>query len=69
MPHHIHLPVFEAGRRNVVIVVYSGELEAVVRRGYVRDARGMVEFKGLFPPHSVAQAPTAANVAAARPEH
>jgi hypothetical protein len=48
-PHHMHLPLFLEGGKSTVIVVYSGVLEAVTRRGYVRS-RGVVEFQGVFPP-------------------
>jgi len=51
-PHSMHLPVFPERGANVIIVVYSGPLTSVVRRGYVPARRGVVEFEGLYPPNS-----------------
>lgn len=49
-PHRIHLPLFVGEASSTVIVVYSGVLEAVTRRGYVAARAGVVEFRGVFPP-------------------
>jgi hypothetical protein len=49
--HSMHLPVFAQHGANVIIVVYSGPLTSVVRRGYVPGRRSVVEFEGLYPPN------------------
>ena len=51
-PHNMHLPVFSEDRPTVVLVVYSGQLESVVRRGYVAQLKRAVDFQGTFPSSS-----------------
>ena len=60
-PGNMHLPVFPQGGE-VIIVVYGGMLEMVVRRGYLRDIEQPVEFRGLFASSEtrVDQAPSSA---------
>jgi predicted metal-dependent enzyme (double-stranded beta helix superfamily) len=48
-PRSMHLPVFPPEGGSVIIVVYSGQLDTVVRQGYLRDTRQPVKFKGQFP--------------------
>jgi len=47
-PGNMHLPIFPSEGGGVIIVVYDGALETVVRRGYLRDIQQPVIFKGLF---------------------
>lgn len=52
-PHNMHLPVSDPTTGSVIIVVYDRPLETVVRRGYVRALKGVVDFQGIFPPTPV----------------
>ena len=49
-PYNMHLPVFPENGGNVIIVVYSKPLGKVERRGYVAARKGVVKFRGAFPP-------------------
>jgi predicted metal-dependent enzyme (double-stranded beta helix superfamily) len=48
-PRSMHLPVFPPEGGSVIIVVYDGQLDSVVRQGYLRETRQPVKFKGQFP--------------------
>ena len=48
-PHSMHLPVHSPDAGTVIIVVYNGPLESVVRRGYVAAGKTVVDFQGVFP--------------------
>lgn len=52
-PHSMHLPVHSPDAGTIIIVVYNGPLELVVRRGYVAAGEAVVDFQGVFPPLEV----------------
>lgn len=52
-PHNMHLPISDPHTGSVIVVVYDKPLETVVRRGYVRALKDVVQFQGIFPPSFV----------------
>jgi hypothetical protein len=49
-PHNIHMPSNQTDQPSVILVVYRAPLASVVRRGYVPDIQGLVNFQGARPP-------------------
>ena len=51
-PHHLHCPPDEE-TGSITIVVYPKDLDEVMRRGYMPQLKGLIEFQGKKPPRSM----------------